>query len=166
VADGIGIRVKADAALTRWAKNAVPSFKKVVVAAVEAISFEAGVRAQANAPIDTGDLRRSIRAGKPKEVGGGSSYEVEVAIEASEPYALKMHEELNPYGAGRYNLGPLSRDQPETPEGGVGGKYLARAIERNIKVWEAILGKTVAANLGRAAKPGSVIVRPTRPTQP
>lgn len=161
MADGVSIRVRADAALKNWVKNAPQHFRNVVIAAVETIGFEAGTRAQANAPIDTGDLRRSIMAGKPKEViGSGDTLEVEIAIIASEPYALKMHEELMPHGEGRFNLGPLSRDQPPTREGGVGGKYISRAVEKNVKVWEKALGQIIENNLGGAAKSVKVTVRP------
>ncbi len=157
MADGIGIRVTADAALKNWSKNVISHFRNVVRAAVETIGFEAGVRAQANAPIDSGDLRRSIRAGKPKDVGGGG-LQVEIAITASEPYALKMHEQLTPFGL--FQLGPLSREQPPTREGGVGGKYVERAVVKNIKVWEKALGQIVESNLGGAAKSVRVTVRP------
>lgn len=158
MADRIGIRVKVDASLRKWAKNVVPHFRNVVVAAVQTIGFEAAVRAQANAPIDTGDLRRSIRAGKARDVGAGTDLQVEVAVEASEPYALQMHEDLTPVG--RFQLGPLSRVQPSTREGGVGGKYLSRAIEKNVKRFEKALGTIIENNLGGAARSVKVIARP------
>lgn len=159
MADGIGIRIKVDASLRKWAKNVVPHFRSMVVAAVETIGFEAGVRAQANAPIATGDLRRSIQAGKPTEgLGSGGQLQVEVAVTASEPHALKMHEELTPFG--KFQLGPTSREQPATREGGVGGKYLSRAIEKNVKVWEKALGQIFESNLAGAVKSVKVTVRP------
>jgi len=91
---------------------------------------------------------------------GGGSPQAEFFVTASEPYALKMHEELQPFGEGRFQLGPFSRAQPTTREGGVGGKYLERAILKNIKRFEEFLGKAVQENLGGAAKSTKVKVTP------
>ena len=156
----VGIRAKADKALKNWVKNSDQHFRNVIRAAVDSIGNAAATRAQANAPIDTGDLRAHIRAGKVREVGDSA----EIFVEADMPYALKMHEQLTPYG--RFQLGPLSRVQPMTREGGVGGKYLSRAIEQNIKLWERVLGDTVKQNMGGAVKSTQVTVGPIRQPLP
>lgn len=98
--------------------------------ATEDIAFFVAQRAQVNAPIDTGDLRASIIG----RVKSADDQGVEAVVEATMPYALKMHEELTPFG--RYNLGPLSRAAAAAPikEGGPGGKFIARAVDTNIPV--------------------------------
>ena len=164
MADGMGIRVQADRALTEWTENAERNFRSLILGTVYAIGASAATRAQANAPIDTGDLRRSLQNSimttPPRETGSGASLAVEIDVKATEPYALKMHEQLLPYGAGPFQRGPLSRRQPSTREGGVGGKYLTRAIEKNIDRFQNFLAGTVEQNLGRLAKKVTVTARP------
>jgi len=162
MAANIGIRVKSNRALQNWAKNVIPHFENTLRAATQAVGFAAATRAQANAPIDKGPLRRSLETRNQPDVkmDGGGSPQAEFFVTASEPYALKMHEELQPFGEGRFQLGPFSRAQPTTREGGVGGKYLERAILKNIKRFEEFLGKAVQENLGGAAKSTKVKVTP------
>ena len=114
------------------------------VASIEAISQDAAARAVKNAPIRLGILRKNIQAGKvtvnngtikggvgvyatgsyPKSYNGGKSFSY---------VAVRMHRYLMPYATngGLYNLGPLSASQPSTPEGGVGGGYIERAVLQN-----------------------------------
>ncbi len=47
-------------------------------------------------------------------------------------YAPLMYLFLQPHGMfHRFQLGPLSAAQPDTPEGGVGGQWLIRAVQYN-----------------------------------
>lgn len=116
-------------------------------------------RAQANAPIDTGHLRRSIAGyiGNVKVTGSqasnskprithASNLSVQATVRAEAPYAFFVHEfflwyEVDNRIAGsvvsRENRGPSNATikpklQELTPEGGVGGKFLSRAVERNV----------------------------------
>lgn len=76
-------------------------------------------RSRLNAPILTGYLRKHLMwlplmlHGARMECQLGS-----VGVH----YALKMHE-------GLYNLGPISRIQPPTTEGGVGRKFMERVLK-------------------------------------
>jgi hypothetical protein len=154
----IGIRAKADKAVIKWVQNAPQMFRDTIVKGAQSVGFEVATRAQANAPIDTGDLRRSIKAKKPKISKSGGGIAVDIEVVASEPYAFRMHESLVPVGP--LQLGKTSRAQPATREGNVGGKYLSRAVERNIVLWQNYLNKIVEQNMGRAAKTTKVLVKP------
>ena len=98
-------------------------------------------RAQANAPVKSGDLRSSANVKTPTKKG--DAWETQVSFD--EPYSLRMHEELTPVGP--LQLGPISIVQPPTPEGGVGGRFLARSVERNVERLRKILGTAVENNL-------------------
>ena len=91
---------------------------------VYSVATHAANRSIANAPILKGHLRAAIHATPPKTSGDNVTSTVEVS---GVPYALKQHEELTP--AGPLNLGPISSQQPGTPEGGVGGKYIERVVK-------------------------------------
>lgn len=76
-------------------------------------------RSELNAPILEGDLRLTIRAIPPKIV----KKVVESGVTIGDTtYAVKMHE-------GYYFLGPVSRIQSGTVEGGVGRKYVSRVMD-------------------------------------
>lgn len=87
-------------------------------------------RAKANAPVDEGDLRDKIE-GKV-QVKGQTLIDGEITCDVS--YALAMHE-------GDYKLGKKSAAQPHTPEGGVGRKFIERAIQYNSREVDKKLGK-------------------------
>lgn len=96
-------------------------------------------RAKQNAPIDKGPLRDSIEPRLTEKNDG-----IEVLLVAGMDYALRMHEELTPFGP--LNLGPnsqLAASQP-IPEGGPGGKYLARAVDFNIAKVQKAIGDALA----------------------
>ena len=109
-------------------------------AAMEAIGAHAAERGQANAPIKSGDLRRSIKHSVKRD-----GENVTATIVATEPYALRMHEELTP--AGPLNLGPISAIQPTTPEGGVGGKFFTRVLDFHADPYTRFLRDAVRAGL-------------------
>lgn len=141
MADGFSAEVRVDPPdLFRGAlNNRVFEAARV---AMEGIGSHAAERAQANAPIKSGDLRRSIRH---RIIVRGRI--ITAKIIASEPYALRMHEELDP--AGTLQLGPLSRAQPGTPEGGVGGKYIERVVNHHVVTYLKHLRATVKSGLSR-----------------
>lgn len=129
------------------------------------------IRARANAPIDTGKLRRSLQgevAGQKVTVDSrqraravffsANNRRIDARIFTTTPYAAFVHEffawpeqgnlssaaegtnpleaaaALERAGGVRYRAvsGSIrARLYQLTPEGGVGGKYLARAVERN-----------------------------------
>jgi hypothetical protein len=86
-------------------------------------------RVVVNTPIDTGALRKSLAP-----VYNGM--EAGIANKDNISYALRIHEEI-------YNLGPLSRNQPKQPEGGVGNKYITRVVD----FWEKPLVKMIGDNV-------------------
>lgn len=112
--------------------------------AMVAIERDVADRAVENAPIRTGVLRKNIQPGKisilngtilggvgvystgkyPEKYNGGKTH-VRVAV--------LMHRYLMPFntGQGRFNLGPLSKQQPTTSDGGVGGDFIGRAVKKN-----------------------------------
>lgn len=96
-------------------------------------------RATANAPILSGDLRAAMTATKPEWNGN----EIFAKVIDTVPYALLQHEVLTP--AGHFQLGPISAQQPGTPEGGVGGWYIQRVVQHNLPRLEALLQKMLAA---------------------
>jgi hypothetical protein len=75
-------------------------------------------RAEKNAPILSGDLRKGLTVVPVLDV-----VRLTITWEAggTAPYTLRMHEAV-------YNLGPRSKRQPGTPEGGVGRKYFSRVL--------------------------------------
>lgn len=141
MADSFSVEVKVDPPeLFQGALN-----KRVFLAAqvaMNAIGAHAAERAQANAPIKSGDLRRSIRHTVRVE---GSRIVAKVIV--SEPYALRMHEELTPEGP--LQLGPLSEAQPNTPEGGVGGKFLQRVLDFHAVAYTKFLRDAVKNGLSK-----------------
>jgi hypothetical protein len=78
-------------------------------------------RIRLNTPILTGKLRESLETIKPP-VGRVASVE----IQSSVPYALRVHEEP-------HQLGPVSREQPMQPEGGVGHRFIVRVVDYHAK---------------------------------
>lgn len=121
---------------------------------IEAIESEAARvgfflvgRARKNTPIKSGDLRASIQS---RIVSRGDV--VEVALEATEDYALRMHEELTPFG--HLNLGPGSQAAAQEPvaEGGPGGKFLARVVDFNIKKIQQDLGAALEGKIAGSIK--------------
>lgn len=106
------------------------------------LALEMRNRAREMAPVDVGNLEKSIKyayrgtqGAGGRFVKGGGSYEV--FIDGSMPvperdgktvgdYAWEMHEHLAPFGA--YKLGPKSL-QKDDGRGIVGGKFLERAGE-------------------------------------
>lgn len=113
-----------------------------VVEEMRKIALEIRDKAREYAPIDKGDLEKSI---KVRDTGGGRDYfgrfsrkSVEVFVDQEMPssdgsrhtvadYAYEMHEYLTPYGA--LQLGPKSRAKQAFTNGVVGGGFLERAVE-------------------------------------
>lgn len=124
-------------------------------------------RGVANAPILSGDLRSHLIGYiDGKQVASESAStppphqkdreEVVGIITDTVPYAQRMHELLVP--AGPLNLGPISRLQPMTPEGGVGGKYITRVVDFHIKTYTAMVARIVSETLRKGAPRVSIRV--------
>ncbi len=144
---GMGLRIVTNAELGQ------AQLVLIVEAAMDAIGKHAAKRSKLNAPIDTGRLRKSITH-RTKRISTG----IEVTIRADTPYALKMHEQLTPFGP--FNLGPRSASQPGTEEGNVGGKYIERVVNFHLQNYQRALGRVIEENLPRGAVKGKIIVRP------
>lgn len=99
----------------------------------------ASERAAVNAPIDTGYLRQHISYYAETFKQDKSTTTGYITV----PYAFKMHELLLPFGAGPFHRGPRSREQPATPEGGVGGKYVERVLKFHSLKYLGKLGESV-----------------------
>lgn len=111
------------------ANDALIQFAKVFA---DSVGEHIAKRAILNAPIKTGRLRRSIVYVPSKKLGT-RVVTGKVRVHGRVHYAWLMHEYLAPHNlsvrpetGAPYNLGTLSRNQPPTPEGGVGGTYLSR----------------------------------------
>lgn len=116
-------------------KNAVPKVKAKIRQFLKDVVSDIIPRVQANAPILESDLRNNIRASSDgvRESGAGVGLSLVVDV----PYAYRMHEQLTP--AGSLQLGPISSQQPMTPEGGVGGKFIERVVQYHSKRYEQML---------------------------
>ena len=121
----------------KGSQEAKKSLRQLPVRAGDALKKEGDTqlqflarRAAANAPIDKGDLRGAIESSIEKH---GTIIEGEIICDV--PYALEMHE-------GDYPLGEKSALEPGTPEGGVGRKFIERAIQHNSLAVDKELGKS------------------------
>lgn len=99
-------------------------------------------KARSNAPVDKHNLEqaikmREIRGGRDPLSGKFARARFEIYIDGTiedndgkpvSEYAMIMHEELAPYGAGFYNLGPASQAKASSGND-VGGKFLERAVD-------------------------------------
>lgn len=109
------------------------SMDKVASGSAQSISSHVAKRAYANAPILTGKLRSTIMA-TPVRVTGVEQrlFSSRVIVGDDVYYAPLMFYYLYPYSilpeSASYHLGPRSRMQPGTPEGGVGGLWTQRVI--------------------------------------
>ncbi len=103
--------------------------QKAILHVMAEIMRHAVQKSRLNAPILTGELRKSLVYERPKITAVGT---IETAIGSDLPYALRWHEEP-------FNLGPVSARQPSTPEGGVGNKYITRAINYRAKKYTEVL---------------------------
>lgn len=95
-------------------------------------------RSRLNAPILTGFLRNHLMW-LPLVMHGArmDCFVGSVGVH----YALKMHE-------GFYNLGPISRTQPPTMEGGVGRKFMERVLKvHGLKSFLVIVSTAVAEEI-------------------
>lgn len=117
---------------------------------VRDMSLHAAERSRENAPIWKNRLRPAIQT-QPIQ-NRGNAYLGGVRVHSSIFWASLMHAQLQPYGSGPYNLGPVSRVQPSTPEGGVGGKFITRVIEAHKISYE----RELAASLMRLLQTGRV----------
>lgn len=101
-------------------------------------------RVRVNAPILSGDLRRSVNS-KVLTASDGFLLNIRVGVD----YALRMHEKLTP--AGRLQLGPGSRREAASanaPEGGPGGKFIERVVNFHVGTYLTYVRDTLEENLG------------------
>ena len=103
-------------------------------------------RSRLNAPILEGDLRSSITFRKPTLIAGGV---IVSGVGSDLPYALRWHEE-------DFNLGPISRLQPATIEGGIGKKYITRVIN----YWNARYKESIRDAVVKSLVAGKIITVP------
>ena len=105
--------------------------KQAARAEMSAIGAEAVEQIRLNAPILSGDLRADI--GIDVIIEGD---QISMIATDNMDYALIRHE-------GYYNLGPISRQQPDTPEGGVGRKYMERVFNYHILEWQQRIANAI-----------------------
>ena len=115
-------------------------FKGIGLAWAQVVSNHIVERAKANAPINIGDLRSAIQNVIDFSLGSGV---ISITIIDDVPYALLMHECLEPYGTGPQQLGRISKAQPATIEGGVGGKYIERVIQYHSQRYVQVLEEMI-----------------------
>lgn len=132
--------------------NGLDNLDKLALAAlkqiVSNIAHHVVERAVANAPILTGDLRASFQVQGPRLVPSGEGIAVQAEVVNTVEYALLQHYMLSPVGPWR--LGPISRQQPGTPEGGVGGAYIERVVYFHAAKYDAYLKEKLNAAVGDA----------------
>lgn len=125
--------------------NSAPSMlEQTLFEGMSIIGLHVVERAKVNAPIFTGDLRRSISSKVLKASDG-----ITARINTNVDYALRMHEQLTPFG--RLQLGPGSRREAaatNAPEGGVGGKFLERVVNFHIGTYLTYMRDLLEENLG------------------
>jgi hypothetical protein len=114
--------------------------------AANAIAEHVAERAVENAPIWENRLRPAIKAEKARRHPTGFMSRVSVSDKIV--YANIMHAELQPFGSGPYNLGPISRTMPMTSEGGVGGMFITRVVDHHADRYQShiydVLGHLIA----------------------
>lgn len=107
----------------------------------QAVSDHIAERAVDNAPIWQTRLRPAIESEPVKKQGSKVTGRVGVASNIF--WAFVMHEQLLPYGTGPYELGPISKIMPSTPEGGVGGMFIVRVAQFHKSQYEQALAGAV-----------------------
>lgn len=111
-------------------------FNKDMQRAAEAAAELIMQKSQSNSPVDTVNLEEAHHITKTYTEADHVRFSIEVSgtgYGSDKPrdvasYAMEMHELLQPYGAGEYNLGPRSRAKAAAGND-VGGKFLERALE-------------------------------------
>lgn len=106
-------------------------------------------RARENAPIRTGNLRKNINYSDIDISKGRFTFEIGIEDASLEPVAMRFHEEP-------FQLGPISQQQPSTPEGGVGPKFISRAVEYNNQRTTTNINEKVTDILSGQQKLGSI----------
>lgn len=138
-----GLEIKGDP-LGLYFQSAPAMIQKTMEEALKIIGAHIVERSRVNAPIASGDLRRSINA-KVVKVGGGFEVKINVGVD----YALRMHEQLTPFGP--FQLGPGSRREAaavNAPEGGPGGKFVERVVNFHIGTYLTYIRDMTEENLG------------------
>jgi len=103
-------------------------------------------RIKVNTPILTGALRESLYVRGPSVRGTSRAT---VRIGSDKIYSLRVHEET-------FNLGPISRQQPGQPEGGVGNKYITRVVTYHREDMRKLLGARVKQEIRKLYASGAV----------
>ena len=115
------------ASLRGLSRSRMRDIRERVVLGLNKIAEHSAIRAKANAPILTGELRMGIYYIPAYLIFGKNVVAAKVVGNPSVLHMMVQHENLTP--AGPWKLGPVSAAQPPTPEGGVGGHFFLRVIE-------------------------------------
>ncbi len=137
-----------------YSERAAPMFEQTMKEGMSIIGLHVVERSRINAPIAFGDLRRSITS-KVLQASDGFLVNIRVGVD----YALRMHEQLSPFGP--LQLGPGSRREGaanNAPEGGVGGKFLERVVNFHIGTYLTYVRDLLEENLGNQTN--TIRVRP------
>jgi len=97
-------------------------FNKALLRTLRDIGLNFKKNAILNTPIEFTPLRKSIK----HHVIPGKYFPALMVIEASLPYAHKVHEKHDDAPGATFRKGKITLAQPGTPEGGAGGKYFER----------------------------------------
>lgn len=138
------VKIKGLKEMVEWSEATGPMFQQTMKEGMSIIGLHIVERSRVNAPIDTGDLRRSINS-KVLSASDGILVNITVGVD----YALRMHEFLTPFGP--LQLGPGSRREGaanNAPEGGVGGKFLERVVNFHIGNYITYIRDLLEENLG------------------
>ena len=82
------------------------------------------------APLDRGDLTRSGVSGVVDTRGG-----IDGLVGFNEPYAVSVHEDMEPAPGATQRRGPLTLAKPGNEFGEAGGKYLQRPLRGKSRVY-------------------------------
>lgn len=137
------VEIKGGKEMLAYFDKADDQFIATMQEVMSIIGLHAVERSRVNAPIDSGDLRRSISSKVMQDSKGFL-----LNIRAGVSYALRMHEQLDPFGP--LQLGPGSRREASanTPEGGVGGKFIERVVNFHAGTYLTYVRDMLEENLG------------------
>lgn len=150
---------------TQWFAGLLRNFEEsavqeVATTFITAVGKHVQDRARLNAPILENRLRPSIQFTGIKKTGTYTWVGQVVAGGDGIYWAGLQHAYLSPFETGPhpllgrpYNQGPISRVQPTTEEGGVGGQFLSRVGEFHFAKYEKALQESFAKLAHSGTKP-------------
>lgn len=124
--------------------RATAAMLNVGASSAESVASHMEEAVRRNAPINIGTLRDAV-AVRVSNAGTTVNLNLEIPV----AYAGFINDNLTPVGPKQ--LGERSAQQPPTPEGGVGGWFIERAIQHNTPRWTQFIAKGITAGMNRLA---------------